>query len=177
VDNILRYLRSVRVNNVIQYSTKEELVKELGSVLGKGNCVKELIIYGHSNQGQFATGKGQMPYLRTSTFIAVGYPPFERDWKNAFVPLKQMFCKDSRLRLMGCNVGGGIYGARLVYELAKYLNVEVVAPVNFVPSTKDYSGPWQKADPSMSAPPSPIQPSDSQFVPRGTPRTIRPPRR
>jgi hypothetical protein len=154
----------------IQYSSKEEMVEKILSRMQEGDCIKELNLFGHSNEGLFGTGKGQGPYFRESTFIAIQRPQYVVDWRKALAPLRNKFCSDGMLTLYGCNVGAGEDGARLLYELADYLKTKVRGAVNLCPGL-GYKGPWQIADPNHPRP-SAIKSSDLTFERRQTPRRI-----
>lgn len=146
----------------IVYSSKPELVEKVLARLGPSNCIRELHLYGHGKPGLFMLGKGQADFWLGSTYIAL----FDRsnetinDWRAPMELLKGRFCPNSTVNLVGCYTGAGEEGAATLFELARFWGVSVNAPVNEVFGGVKYTGEWQRANPQMTQPPPPKQPTN-----------------
>lgn len=146
----------------VVYSSKPEMVEKVLARLGPSNCIRALTLYGHGKPGALTLGKGQGDVWLGSTYIYLSDKDNEsiNDWRAPMELLKQRFCPDAVVTLMGCHTGAGAAGATTVFELARFWGVTVRAPVNLVFGGMEYQGPWQKATPDMTQPPPPMYPSD-----------------
>ena len=148
--------------NPFSYHNKEEMTAEVLKRIGKDGCISELNLYGHGNPGFFSLGNGQSDEFVKSTYISNHNPDSIAEWKDALQPVQGRFCVDAKLRLIGCNVGGNELGAEIVFAIADFFKVTVLAPVNKVYGGRNYKRPWQQASPSLSKPPQAIRPKDYQ---------------
>jgi hypothetical protein len=146
--------------NPIVYSSKEEMVEKILARLGPVDCIRELWLYGHGREGVFMLGKGQSAIWWSSSYIYLYDKDNEtiNNWRTPLALLKNRFCKDATVNLLGCNTGAGVKGAGTLFELAQFWGVKVRAPINKVYGGNDYKGAWQEATPEMTQPPSPQLP-------------------
>jgi hypothetical protein len=104
-------------------------------------------IFGHGEDGRFATGTGQV-ITGINTHISMNNVG---SWEPFFKSLKDRILN---LYLFGCHPGAGDRGADLLFTLARIVNAPVVAPTGFI-----YCGPhhfrlednstWQVASPGF----------------------------
>ena len=111
-------------------------------------------IIGHGNPGLIITGTGQSRPDPTK-YIELGN---NTDWERILERLKPF--KISNLYLFGCDTGAEADGANLLFEIAKIINADVVAPTGRILCGRTYftleaTATWQIATPHRK--PDPIE--------------------
>jgi hypothetical protein len=108
----------------IRAKSKADMVKKVLAALKPKDCIKNLMLVGHGDEGVIGVGDGTG---REDCKEIDGKP----DWKEALKPLKARFCKAGRIVLFGCHVGACDKGSAKLYEIAKEFGVVVEAPTGF----------------------------------------------
>jgi hypothetical protein len=108
----------------IRAKSKADMVKKVLATLKPDDCIKNLMLVGHGDEGVIGVGDGTG---REDCKQIDGKP----DWKEVLKPLKGRFCKPARIVLFGCHVGACDKGSAKLHEIAKEFGVVVEAPTGF----------------------------------------------
>ena len=135
----------------IMVESVEDMVDKVLEELGQDDCIKNLYIYGHGEEGILSVGCGTKaagPEKEINGSI--------EEWESQLERLR--FCEEgATIYLFGCNVGSCDKGAKKLFDLAKSLGVTVKGPADAVTSGEngDYieNGRWQTATKNMTEPP------------------------
>lgn len=141
------------------FGSKDEMVESIVSSVGEDQCIGELNIYGHGNEGIIHTGNGQSSDFVRCTYINSN----QSDWENDLAPIVDLMCDGATINLIGCNVGAGEKGSEKLWLLTQFFldkNVKIRAPVNTTYGGQEYDGPWQECGSENDGPPEPIESTD-----------------
>jgi hypothetical protein len=95
------------------------MVDELLDHLDDGDCIKSLDIIGHGKPGEIGVGDGR------GNEEGKHIDGDEEEWGDDLARLRNRFCDDAEVRLLGCNTGVCDKGASKLYDLAQFLGVTV----------------------------------------------------